>query len=370
MTGSVALFDVNALPNRRVEDWKYSDLRSALEGANDVAIVAAEWIVGAAPEGAEIFDLKNLDAGAPAWVVQYFGKISEQDVVSKSSLALSRGGIAVRVPKGKTIKAPLEVGVTAAGQGRILIVLEESASFTFIENHAADLTGFGNIGVEIVLGANAQLTHIRAAGRSTNAITVEDLAVQVGRDALYRAHYLNEGGKLSRISAAIQLLGENAQTQLSGVSVLGDGAHADITTHVVHAVGNTHSTQKFKKVAGGKSRAIYQGRVTVSKGANGADSAQTAKALLLGNRAEADLKPELEIFADDVKCAHGAAVGDLDADSLFYLRARGIPEGEARAVLLRAFLEEAVAEISDEAIRAIIWHAVETALPKALAGAA
>ena len=97
------------------------------------------------------------------------------------------------------------------------------------------------------------------------------------------------------------------------------------------AVGNTHSTQLFKNVAGGKARAVYQGKVTVAKGADGTDSRQTAKALLLGDGAEADLKPELEIFADDVKCAHGAAVGDLDADSLFYLRARGIPEARRAA---------------------------------------
>ena len=117
------------------------------------------------------------------------------------------------------------------------------------------------------------------------------------------------------------------------------------------ASGNTHSTQLFKHVAGGKSRAVYQGKVTVAKGADGSDSSQTAKALLLGEQAEADLKPELEIFADDVKCAHGAAVGDLDADSLFYLRARGIPEAEARGLLLHAFLEDAVAEIADDDLR-------------------
>src|SRR6185312_15183491 len=105
--------------------------------------------------------------------------------------------------------------------------------------------------------------------------------------------------------------------------------HADVTTHVAHEVGRTQSTQLFKKVVSGHARAVYQGKVTVAQGANGSDSRQSAKALLLGNRAEADLKPELEIFADDVKCAHGAAVGDLDADSLFYLRARGIPETEA-----------------------------------------
>ena len=363
MTGSVAMFDIQSLPNRRVEDWKYSDLRAALEGANDVAVVPAEIRIGALPDGVDFFDLH--DSVVPVWVANHLGKTKNAVPV-----ASTRAGIALRVPRNKTVVQPVQVGITAAGQGRMLIVLEESASLTLVEVHAGGQKGFANIGVEIVLAPNAQLTHIRMAGRSENVIAVEDVAVKVGRDAQYRAHYLNEGGKLSRLTARIDLNGTNAEAHLSGVSVLGDGAHADVTTHVTHAVGNTHSTQKFKNVAGGKSRAVYQGRVTVGQGANGSDSSQTAKALLLGNRAEADLKPELEIFADDVKCAHGAAVGDLDADSLFYLRARGIPESEARALLLRAFLEEAVAEIADEKLHDTVWHAVEAALPRVMAGAA
>ena len=363
MTISSTALDIQSLPNRRVEDWKYSDLRAALEGANDVALVPAQFRLGAVPDSVDFFDLH--DSVVPVWVANHLGKA--QGAVP---VAVARNGIALRVPRNKHVTQPVQVGITAAGQGRILIVLEESASLTLVEVHAGDQKGFSNLGVEVILAPNAQLTHIRMAGRSENVIAVEDVTVQVGRDAGYRAHYLNEGGKLSRLTARIDLNGENAEAHLSGVSVLGDGAHADVTTHITHAVGNTHSTQLFKNVAGGKSRAVYQGRVTVSKGANGADSSQTAKALLLGNRAEADLKPELEIFADDVKCAHGAAVGDLDADSLFYLRARGIPESEARALLLRAFLEEAVAEISDQAIHDSIWHAVEAALPRLTAGGA
>jgi Fe-S cluster assembly protein SufD len=118
----------------------------------------------------------------------------------------------------------------------------------------------------------------------------------------------------------------------------------------------------FKHVAGGQARAVYQGKVTVAKGANGSDSIQTAKALLLGESAEADLKPELEIFADDVKCAHGAAVGDLDVDSLFYLRARGIPESQARGLLLQAFLEDAVAEIVNNDQRELVRRDLLVAL--------
>ena len=131
---------------------------------------------------------------------------------------------------------------------------------------------------------------------------------------------------------------------------------------VIHRKGGTRSTQLFKNVAGGGARAVYQGKVTVAKGADGSDSLQTAKALLLSETAEADLKPELEIFADDVKCAHGAAVGDLDADSLFYLRTRGIPEAEARALLIHAFLEDALAEIAAEDMRSGVREAVGAAL--------
>jgi Fe-S cluster assembly protein SufD len=118
-------------------------------------------------------------------------------------------------------------------------------------------------------------------------------------------------------------------------------------------------------VAGGHSRAVYQGKITVAKGADGSDSLQTAKAIVIGERAEADLKPELEILADDVKCAHGAAVGDLDADSLFYLRARGIPESEAHGMLLRAFLEEAVTDIAGDDVRGAMWRFIERGLSQA-----
>ncbi len=143
-----------------------------------------------------------------------------------------------------------------------------------------------------------------------------------------------------------------------------DGAHADVTTHVTHASGNTQSTQLFKYVASGHARGVYQGKVTVARGANGSDSRQTAKGLLLQDRAEIDLKPELEILADDVKCAHGAAIGDLDAESLFYLRSRGLPEAEARALLMRAFLGDAVDLIENETIRASVWQAVDAALER------
>jgi Fe-S cluster assembly protein SufD len=348
-------FAALGVPHRRVEDWKYSDLKTAIDGANDDA--AASWSLGKLPAGVELFDLSSADA--PEWVRKHFGTLP-QNAMASASFAQARTGFALRITGAAE---PVALKFADSGTARALIVLEPGASLTLCET--VETAGFANLGMEIVVGANAQLTHIRSALR-TDAVQVEEYAVTVARDGVYRTHLFNGGAKLSRAEFRIALAGANALAQLSGVSVLGDGAHADVTTHITHAVGHTTSTQLFKHVAGGKSRAIYQGRITVEQGADKSDSRQTAKALLMGERAEADLKPELEIFADDVKCAHGAAVGDLDAASLFYLRARGIPEAEARNMLVRAFLEEAVDEIADEKLRETVWASVEEALPKAM----
>lgn len=351
-------FAAQGVPHRRIEDWKYSDLKTAIDGANDDATLVCRIDN---PDDVEVHEFTD-GADAPDWVEAHFGTLS-RNAMASSSLAHARRGFALRVRAEKT---PEDVVVRFAGEGsgRLLIVLEAGAALTLRETVTAN--AFSNIGVEIVIGANARFTHIRMAPNDGEAIQVEEYAVRIERDGAYRAHLFSGGAKLSRAEFQIALAGTNASAHLSGVSVLGDTAHADVTTHITHAVAHTTSTQLFKKIAGGKSRAIYQGRITVAEGADKSDSRQTAKALLMGERAEADLKPELEIFADDVKCAHGAAVGDLDAHSLFYLRARGIPEAEARNMLVRAFLEEAVDEIADETIRATVWQAVEDALPKAM----
>jgi Fe-S cluster assembly protein SufD len=279
-----------------------------------------------------------------------------------ASLAFAHGGFALRIPKGERGKA--QVQFSSTGQGRILIVVEDGASLSYSEINAGGIPGFQNVGAEFFVDCNAHLIHSRIANESTEAVQVEEIAISVGRAGSYALYNANFGAKLSRAELHIALNGKAAEAHLSGVSVLRGDTHADVTTHIEHAVGDTRSAQLFKHVVSGKARAIYQGRVSVAKGADGSDSLQTAKALLLGERAEADLKPELEIFADDVKCAHGAAVGDLDAESLFYLRARGIPEAEARGILMRAFLEDALTAVRDEGVRVTLWQAIEAALER------
>jgi Fe-S cluster assembly protein SufD len=343
-----------ALPTRRIEEWKYSDLARAL-GDPGFGEGSARALMGPAPD-IQVFALD--DPKCPEWVGAHSGKLGG-NVVSAVSLAKAKGGIALRVPKHKQIETLLAVDFVGQGHVRSLLVLEEGASLTLFER--CDGKDTRNIGFDIVLGRNAQLNHVRIA-LSGSAVVVEEVAVTLADNAQYRAHFANFGAKLSRLELVVALEGLGAGVDLSGVSVLSKAHHADITTHVIHKAAQSQSVQLFKKVVGEGGQGVYQGKVTVMQGADGSDSRQTAKALLLGARAEADLKPELEILADDVKCAHGAAVGDLDAESLFYLRARGIPQKEARHLLLHAFLEDAVAGIAAADLRETVRGALSSAL--------
>jgi Fe-S cluster assembly protein SufD len=348
-------FEGRGLPTRRVEEWKYSDLKSALGEAGLGEDAAAARVMGL-PPGLEISDLGA--PNPPEWVTAHAGTLA-RNAVSDASLAFANGGIALRVPANTAIAMPLSLELSGKGHLRLLLVLEAGASLFLFET--GDAASPRNVGIEIVMGEGAALEHVRL-GRPVTGVQVEEIGLSLAANARYNAHFAGFGATLSRIELTIALEGEGAQAHLSGVSVLGDSGHADITTHLIHRKGNTNSTQLFKKVASCKSRAVYQGRVTVAKGADGADSRQTAKALLLTDTAEADLKPELEIFADDVKCAHGAAIGDLEPEQLFYLRARGISEPDARALLIHAFLEDALGNITRDEVRNMVRTAIGHAL--------
>ncbi len=337
------------LPNRRIEDWKYSDLRNAIDAETVAAAPTAAWVAASSSGTAEIADL-------PAIMPR-----GAHGAMAELAIATAKSGSCVRV--AKSARGAVHLLLTEGGHGRALIVVEDAASLVLRETVAA--TDFANIAIEIVIGKGARLEHIRHAPPN-EAVQIADYSVRVAGGGRYCANLANFGAKLSRTELHIALEGAGAEANLNGVAVLSGARHSDITTHVDHAVGDTKSTQLFKYAAGGHAHAVYQGKVSVRAGANGSDSRQTAKGILLGERAEIDLKPELEILADDVKCAHGGAVGDLDHESLFYLRARGVPEGQARALLIRAFLEDAVSGIKDQTIRAEIWNALEAALPAAM----
>jgi Fe-S cluster assembly protein SufD len=362
-TQAAERFLTAGLPNRRVEDWKYTDLRAILNAGTVADAGAVYWQIEALPEGVELFDLSRPEA--PDWVEKHLGVLNGSSAMENASLAFAVAGFALRVPKG--VQAGIaRVRLSGAGHLRGLVMIEEGASLTLVERHAADAGDLRNVGMEILLCPDAACDHVRIVPRATDAVVTETVAVLLRGSSHYRAHFANFGAKLSRTDLHLRLEGEASAAELSGATVLGGADHADVTTHVEHVAGNARSTQVFKYIAGGKARAVYQGRITVAEGADGTDSRQTAKALLLSERAEADLKPELIINAEDVKCAHGAAVGDLDTEALYYLRTRGIAEAEARNLLIRAFLGEAVDEIADEDLRAAVWREIDAALPFAM----
>jgi Fe-S cluster assembly protein SufD len=360
---AAALVERHGIPHRRVEEWKYSDLRSAL-GEAGMGALSAQALVGALPAGVEVWDLTRPDP--PAWVKDNFARHAVVDYAGNAmraaSLALAGGGIALRVPAGKRIDDLLKLDFTGDGHVRALLVVEAGASVALVEGVGA--ADFRNVGFEIVLGEGARLDHLRINPALDKAILIEEAAVRMAAGAAYHGHLAGFGGRLTRMALDVAMEGVNSTVHLSGVAVLDGTRHSDVTTHVRHLAGDTKSEQLFKHAVAGRGHAVYQGKISVAPGANGSDSSQTAKALLLGERAEADLKPELEILADDVQCVHGAAVGDLDVESLFYLRSRGIPEAQARRLLLQAFLEEAVSDIAHDANREAAHVALQSALEK------
>lgn len=357
-----ATFRRTGLPHRRVEDWKYTDISRAATIEDATADVTAHWRIEEIPDGLEVVDLAKGDL--PAWVEHHFGALDNASPLAQASLGFAAAGFALRVPQGVTA-GTVRIHVSGSGALRGLLLAEADSVIHVVEIAEGGAVGFRNVGLEILACPDARISHLRLGEHAPGAVTYESVEVLLRDRARYDAHFACFGAKLSRVELHAVLETPAAETAVTGVAVLGGSDHADVTTHIEHAAAG-NSRQLFKYVVGGKARAVYQGRITVRKGADGTDSRQTAKAILLDERAEADLKPELLIFADDVKCAHGAAVGDLDDEALYYLESRGLNETEARDLLIRAFLGEAVDEVASDGWREEIWQAVEAALPSAM----
>jgi Fe-S cluster assembly protein SufD len=204
---------------------------------------------------------------------------------------------------------------------------------------------------EAHLAQGARLNHCTWVEEAETALHVGRLALELGRDATVEAFVGTSGGGTIRNEVVANLTGEGGEARIDGISLGRDRTHIDDWTEVVHAAPRTMSAQTFKSVLDDRSHAAFQGRVVVKEGAQKIDARQLNKNLLLSRGARADSKPELEILADDVKCSHGATVGDLDKNAMFYLRARGIPEAEARALLVEAFVTELLDQVSAAPVR-------------------
>jgi Fe-S cluster assembly protein SufD len=296
-------------------------------------------------------------------VREYLARIANYNDNAFTALntAFVSNGVFVLVPKGVHLEAPLHllflsdpVRPNIATFPRALIVAEENSAATIIESYAAvkDAVYFTNTVVEIVLKDGAQLSHYKVQRESVGAFHVATTQANPGPNSSYDTTTITLGAQLSRHNMGVTLDQEGAECWVDGLYTVGSGQHADTHSVIDHRGPRCTSHQLYKGILDGKSRAVFNGKIFVRPGAQQTDAMQTNKNLLLSNEAHVDTKPQLEIFADDVKCAHGAAVGQLDQDQLFYVETRGIDPRLARKLLTYGFAEEVIGKIKVESIRA------------------
>jgi len=382
-----AEFDTVGLPNRRVEAWRYSNLANALAeksrpeghsltppGVDGAFIIAFEdgrlsGSLDAPPPGMEILPLASVLADPRSPFAEILGRTSPD--AHRAILGLNAShlqeGVVVHVRAGVKLVTPLHIrstwsqaadGAGRTGHTRVVLVLDDHAEATVFESHSGAPT-FATVVTELSLGRASRLSHVRLEQLGASARQTAVTSAAIAADARYQGFYLSEGAHFARHEALLELAGEAAEAVIDGAYLVADARHCDNTTVIVHAAPQTLSQQAFRGVLSGKSRGVYQGCVKVRREAQKTDAKQMSRTLLLSRKAEMITKPELEIFADDVKCAHGATTGELDEAALFFLRARGIPETEARGMLIDAFLAEALATIDSDALRAPAAAAVQ-----------
>jgi Fe-S cluster assembly protein SufD len=291
---------------------------------------------------------------------------------SALNAAMMESGTVFRVAKGVQVKEPIEIVYMNGGTDAPIIrhphnvfVLEAGSQATLVMRHAGIATGayFNNAVTEIVVGDGAILKHYTLQTDCMEAIHLSTVNVRVGKDATYETFNFAIGGRLSRTETRVRLEGRGAHCNLSGAYMMRGREHCDNITIVDHLVPDTTAREVFKGVLDDEARGVFQGKLIVHKDAQRTNGHQLSRALLLSDRAEMDAKPELEIYADDVKCSHGATTGQIDENALFYLRSRGVPEALARNLLIQSFIAEALEEISDEKVREAITGLVVDWLP-------
>jgi Fe-S cluster assembly protein SufD len=385
-------FDARGLPHRRVEEWKYTDLRAAMREARPLAAppdaAALEAARGAGqllaaagtrrltfvngsfvPALSELSGLElglaitpmaaALAAGDPAVVGRLGRVVPTDDVAVALNTAFMGDGAVITVAAGTTVERPLHLVFVTAGDtpaaifARSLVVVGAGARVTLVESYEGpgEIDYQVNAALELEIGDDAVVDHVKIGGDGTQALHVATLMAAIGARAWLRDFSFLAGGAVVRNQLFVRFAGEDARASLGGANLLKGRQHADTTMVVDHALPGGTSRELFKSVLDADSRAVFQGKIIVRPGAQKTDGKMMTRALLLSDSAEADSKPELEIFADDVQCGHGATVGALDEELLFYLRARGIPQAEAEALLIEAFVGEAIEAVEHEGVR-------------------
>jgi len=373
------------LPHRRIEEWKYTDLRALvgevlpLAAAPDAAAlkraadaVKAHAIAGACKlvlvDGVFAADLSDVKALASEVSLKALRemldkdagllKTASTDAVIALNAALATDGVVLSIADGAQLSAPVQIihvatAASASAFTRSRVAVGKGARATIIESFvAAGAKAYQvNDAVIVAIGDDADVAHIRLMDDAPDAVNVTSQFVTVGANTKLNFFNMTTGAAVSRLQGFITFSGEGSELAVNGVNLLKKTEHGDTTLVVDHAVPNCVSRETFRAVIDDRAHSVFQGRIIVRPDAQKTDGKMMTRALLLSDEAEADNKPELEIFADDVSCGHGATAGALDDSLLFYLKARGLPEKQAQALLIQAFVGEAIEQIADDGLR-------------------
>jgi Fe-S cluster assembly protein SufD len=395
-------FTDNGFPTTRHEDWRFTNItpivetRFATSGPAPTAAQIASHLfseanahVAVIAAGRFSHELSSLD-GLPATV--FVGSLAQALVTHSDNLqpaltqiakgdhpfvslntGLFEDGVLIRVPENTIVERPIHVHVASdaasdptVSHPRVLISAGENSQFTVIESYGGPegQCYFTNAVTEALVAPGAIVHHVKVQRESRKAFHIAGTFARLGRGSVFTSHNISLGGGIVRNDISAVMDGEGGEATLNGLYLADGDRLVDNHTVIDHAQPHCPSHEVYKGVLGGKARAVFNGKIFVRQDAQKTNAKQTNKALLLSDDAQINTKPQLEIFADDVKCTHGAAIGQLDEDALFYLRARGIGRLDAQHFLIRAFAGEVLQQVQPESIRARLEELMLDALPR------
>lgn len=354
------------LPTRRVESYHYTDLKMLLRSVPELAGEAEATSGGIAIPGGWHVAIANGTVGSTAGAPQgvkastVTGSVltERDDVLVRLNGALVRQSLSLEI--SGDVAEPVIIDRTLSGDAAHVatgakIFVADGAKVTIVETYSgSNGAHLGNHATYLAVGKGAEVTHVTLNLMGPAATHFASNEYHLAEDSKLRTLVIQAGAALSRTQLFPRYEGANAYADVTGLSLVGEGQHADITMDAQHAVPHTSSKPLFKSIARGRSKAVVQGRLVVARDAQKTDAKLMAQGLMLSDEAEILTKPELEIYADDVVCGHGSTCGRLDDDHLFYLMARGIDKATAETMLVRAFLAELVDPIENEALNAAL----------------
>ena len=397
-----ARFSESGFPTTHDEDWRFTNVSAVASTPFELAepanvskndlerfgisgfacqlvfingLFSKELSIIPAAKGVKISSLAAQLAQNPANVEQHLGRYlnTERDAFAALNSAFIEDGLYVEAPAGVVVEQPIyALFVTVPGatptmnHPRNLIVAGESSQVTIVEDYVSlgEGTSFSNTATELVAGDNANVAHYMVVREGETAYNFSTLRIQQGRSANVATHSLLLGGALIRNNVHPVLAGEGSECLINGLFMANGRQHMDNYMLVEHASPHCNSRQFYNGILNGQARGVFHGRIIVHKDAQKTDAKQTNRNLLLSDDAQIDTKPQLEIYADDVKCTHGATIGQVDENALFYLRSRGLDEVSARDLLLLAFANECLDRMNSPLVRAHLERLVVARLPE------